>query len=127
MESQINPELLGALAAQVVEIQVLQNAAYLADLEQFKALVDATPEEFREPLRLLAPPCMLVKSFDLSFWLTVTQEHEVDFSLRAFPVNLNYSHRHSINYDHQSRMTISVEQYPLVVTDAPTAVSDTNN
>jgi hypothetical protein len=113
------PDLLNALAAQAVEIQRLHNAAYISDLQEFEAVVAATPVEEREPLRPLAPPRMLVKSFDLSFGLTVAQEREVGFGLQAFPINFNYSHRHSIKYENQSRMAISVVQRPLAVPDVP--------
>ena len=109
------PELLSALAGQAVEVQRLHDDGYSADLQQFEALVAATPPEFREPLRPLAPSRQLVQSFDLSFGLTVVKQRAVEFSLQAFPINLNYSIRHSIQHENQSRMTISVVQRPLAV------------
>jgi hypothetical protein len=115
MPAQSMSDLLTDLTGQVVETQKLNDAQFLADWDGFEALVAATPAVQREHLRPLAPQRMLVHSFDLSLSLSVAVERDIEFRLQAFPINLNYSKRHSLTSENQSRMTFSVVQRPLAV------------
>ena len=113
MPTQTISELTEALAVQAVETQSLLDARYESDLATFQEFLAATPPEFRELLRPLAPQRQMVSSFDLSTSLTLAKQRETEFALQAFPVNLNYVRRHSLRFEEQSRMTFSVVQYPL--------------
>ena len=113
MPTQSISELVEALSVQSVATQSLLDAQYTSDLAAFLELLAAAPPELHEFLRPLAPPRQLVSSFDLSTSLILAKQRETDFTLQAFPVNLNYSRRHSLRYEDQSRMTFSVVQYPL--------------
>ena len=108
-------DVLSALTTQVVETQRLNDRQFLADWDSFAATVAATPGEQREYLRPLAPQRMLVQSFDLSLSLTVAVERDRGLALQVFPINLNYSKRHSLTSENQSRTIFSVVQRPLAV------------
>jgi hypothetical protein len=112
MPPQSISELTDALAVQAVETQSLLDAGYESDLAAFQELLAATPPEFRELLRPLAPQRQLVSSLDLSTSLTLAKQRETEFALQAYPVNLNYVRRHSLRSEDQTRMTFSVVQYP---------------
>ena len=118
MVTQNMSELLTALTDQVVATQRLNDAQFVSDWECFEAAVAAADDERREYLRPLAPQRMLVHSFDLSLSLSVAVKRDVKFSLQAFPINLNYSKRHSLTSENQSRMSFSVVQRPLAVSTA---------
>jgi len=105
---------MSALTAQAVNTQLVFDAAYEDDLDRFAVVVAQTAPEWRDLLKQLAPQRMLIREFRLSLSLSLVTERDTEFRVRAFPLNINYSLRHSMNTENESRLEMCVEQVPLV-------------
>ena len=113
MPEQSLSDIVSALAGQAIGTQNLFDADYVEQWNEFELRVAAANPESRYLLRPLAPERMLLREFEFSCSVTVAKGRETGFALQAFPLNLNYSLRHSLKYENQSRIHMSVEQVPL--------------
>ncbi len=106
-------DLMSDLAGQAVQTQKVFDQAYFEDWHRFEWMVGAAGARERELLLPLAPQRMLLRQFEISTLVAIAAGREAGFALQVFPLNLNYSLRHALTYESQSRMTFSVEQVPL--------------
>lgn len=106
-------ELVAAMSKDVVRIQQLWDSDYGDAVANFAAMVAHADPESAQLLRSLAPSRMVASSFELSFQAMITAELQESFSIRALPLNLEFSLRHSARTERYSRIGIFVEQVPL--------------
>ena len=109
------PHLVSALVDASVSVQRILDAGYQEERARFLDLMNAAAPEVRPLLADLVPARGLARKFEIAFGVTVIIGKEVDFSVQAFPINLNYTRRHSIQFEQMSRLTVSVEQAPLTI------------
>jgi hypothetical protein len=107
-------ELISALTVQAVNTQRILDAAYQDEMGRFVAIVNQADPEWREMLKPLAPQRMLMREFSISSAVSLVTERDIEFRVKAFPINLNYTLRHSLQYENESRVEIRVEQAPIV-------------
>jgi len=107
-------ELMSTLTAQGVNTQRILDVAYQEDLNRFAVLTKQAGADGRGILEHLAPVRMLVREFQLSLSFSIATEWDTELRLKVFPINLNYSLRHSLKFENENRMQILVEQVPLV-------------
>ena len=116
MPEQDLSDLISALAGQAIETQKIFDAGYMDKWKNFESMVGAANPDMRHLLRPLAPQRMLLREFEISCSITLAKRRETEFALQAFPVNLNYSLRHTSKFETQSRIKMWVEQVPLNTT-----------
>lgn len=106
-------ELVAAMATDAINVQLLWDRHHRDAVAQYSEMVARADPETAELLRPLAPARMVVSSFELSFEASLTTELQEAFTVRAVPINLEYSLRHAVRTEHYSRIGFSVEQVPL--------------
>ena len=105
--------LIGNLAMDSINTQLLLNEAYEADIKRFEALastVDPTVKEFLQPL---APARQHLDTYELDLSLMITSETSTALSIQALPIGLGFSILHSARTERRSRIKLSVKQHPL--------------
>lgn len=113
-------ELVAAMATDAINIQLLWDRDYEDAVARFEAMMAHADPETAELLRPLAPSRMVMDSFELSFQTLITAERQESFAIRALPLNLEFSLRHSVRTERYSRIGISVERVPVAPLARPT-------
>ena len=106
-------ELLAALAVDAINVQLLWDRDYQEAAARFVAMMARADPETAELLRPLAPSRMLVGSFELAFQTWLTVELQEAFTVRALPINLEFTLRHAARAERYARLSLTVEQVPL--------------
>lgn len=110
--------LVGNLAVDAINTQLLFNEAHEADIKRFETLattIDPTVKEFLQPL---VPSRQHLDTFELDFSLIITSETSTALSIQALPIGLGFSILHSSRTERRSRIKLSVKQHPLPNRDA---------
>ena len=106
-------ELLAAMSVDAINVQMLFDGDYQEAAARFAAMIARADPETVGLLWPLMPSRMLVGSFELAFQTWLTVELEEEFSIRALPLNLEFSLRHAVRDERYTRLSLSVEQVPL--------------
>ena len=107
-------ELMSVMTAQVVNAQAILDQAYKGELDKFMVLAGAQGPSLRAVLEHLAPERMVIRDFNISLSISVSTERDTEFKIKVFPFNMNYSLRHSLKVENESRLEMCVEQIPVV-------------
>jgi len=105
--------LIGNLALDSMNIQLLFNEAHEADIKRFESLATTVDPTVKEFLRPLLPSRQHLDTFELDFSLLITSETSTALSIQALPIGLGFSILHSARTERRSRIKLSVKQHPI--------------
>ncbi len=105
--------LIGNLALDSMNTQLLFNEAHEADIKRFEALVATVDPTVREFLQPLLPSRQHLDTFELDLSVLITSEKSTALSIQALPIGLGFSILHSARTERRSRIKLSVKQHPL--------------
>ena len=105
--------LLGNLAMDSMNMQLLFNEAHEADIKRFETLATTVDPRVKEFLQPLVPARQHLDTFELDFSLMITSETSTALSIQALPIGLGFSILHSASTERRSRIKLSVKQYPI--------------
>ena len=105
--------LIGNLALDSMNTQLLFNEAHEADIKRFESLATTVGPAVKEFLQPLVPARQHLDTFELDFSLMITSETSTAFSIQALPIGLGFSILHSARTERRSRIKLSVKQHPL--------------
>lgn len=105
--------LIGNLALDSMNTQLLFNEAHEANIKRFESLATTVDPAVKEFLQPLVPSRQHLDTFELDFSLMITSETSTAFSLQALPIGLGFSILHSARTERRSRIKLSVKQHPL--------------
>lgn len=105
--------LIGNLALDSMNTQLLFNEAHEADIKRFEALMATADPTVREFLQPLLPSRQHLDTFELDLSVLITSEKSTAFSIQALPIGLGFSILHSARTERRSRIKLSVKQHPL--------------
>lgn len=105
--------LIGNLAMDSMNLQLLFNEAHEADIKRFEALAATVDPAVRELLQPLVPARQHLDTFELDFSLMITSETSTIFSIQALPIGLGFSILHSARTERRSRIKLSVKQHSI--------------
>lgn len=105
--------LIGNLAVDSMNTQLLFNEAHEADIKRFEALATTVDPTVKEFLRPLLPSRQHLDTFELDLSLLITSETSTALSIQALPIGLGFSILHSARTERRSRIKLSVKQYPI--------------
>jgi len=108
-------DLIANLALDSINTQLRFNEAHEIALKEFATLLDGVPDPtVRALLMAAAPSRMHLGTFEIDLGVTLAKETEVGFSIRALPLGLGFSILHRTRTDRTSRLTVTVQQIPLM-------------
>ena len=105
--------LIGNLALDSINTQLLFNEAHETDIKRFEELaktVDPTVKQFLHPL---VPSRQHLDTFELDLSLLITSETSAALSIQALPIGVGFSILHSARTERRSRIKLSVKQHPI--------------
>lgn len=105
--------LIGNLALDSMNTQLLLNEAHEADIKRFESLVNTVDPTVKELLQPLVPARQHLDTFELDLSLMITSEMSAALSIQALPIGLGFSIPHSARTERRSRIKLSVKQHPL--------------
>ena len=105
--------LIGNLAVDSINTQLLFNEAHEADIKRFEALVTTADPMVRQFLQPLLPSRQHLDTFELDLSLMITSETSAALSIQALPIGLGFSILHSARTERRSRIKMSVKQHPV--------------
>lgn len=105
--------LIGNLALDSMNTQLLFNEAHEADIKRFESLARTVDPAVRAFLRPLVPSRQHLDTFELDLSLMITSETSAALSIQALPIVLGFSILHSARTERRSRIKLSVKQFPI--------------
>lgn len=102
-------ELLGRMAVDAINVQALFNRDYEIAIQRLLEM-ERLPDSAASWLR---PAALRLSEFTLEFRMGVSVSREQEFAIRAIPINSEYVIRTNLRTDRLSRLSFSVQQFPI--------------
>ncbi|MFC1822087.1 hypothetical protein ACFL9T_05220 [Thermodesulfobacteriota bacterium] len=111
--------LIAKLAMDAINIQLILDEDHEIQEREFEELVSQAPGIIKDALLPLKPTKYQVRKFELTTRILLSIRREIEFEVRAVPLNLGYDHRYGSTATSESMITFQVEQVPIPKAPVP--------